>query len=176
MEDDTNMVSILESIEDVHKKLNTIIKETTSIEDIDPKDLCRIKWSLCHMKQYNRYLVTPNTNIGRKHNLNLFDAIISDVGLVQYNVPYASMISKIPNVFAFNESVITYANAYTYKYSKLFFCCRKLKEKLLSHSLNLGKKTPHARGMLVKLDNMFNFERHVKDGIKCETVLERCQI
>ena len=80
MEEGINMVSILESIEDVHKKLNTIIKETTSIEDIDPKDLCRIKWSLCHMKQYNKYLVTPNANIGRKHNLSLFEAIVSDIG------------------------------------------------------------------------------------------------
>ena len=89
------MVSILESIEDVHKILNTMNKETTSIDDIDPKDICRIKWSLCHMKQYNKYLVTPNANIGRKHNLNLFDAIIRDIGLVQYNVPYASIISAI---------------------------------------------------------------------------------
>ena len=102
VEESINMVSILESIEDVQKILNTMNKEATSIDDIDPKDICRIKWSLCHMKQYKKYLVTPNANIGRKHNLNLFEAITSDVGLVQYNVPYASMISKIPNVFAFN--------------------------------------------------------------------------
>lgn len=86
MEDDTNMVSILESIEDVHKKLNTMNKETTSIDDIDPKDICRIKWSLCHMKQYNKYLVTPNANIERKNNLILFETILNDIRLVQYSV------------------------------------------------------------------------------------------
>ena len=84
------MVSILESIEDVHKKLNTMNKKTTSIDDVDPKDICRIKWSLCHMKQYNKYLVTPNTNIGRKHNLILFEKIINDIRLVIYDVPFAS--------------------------------------------------------------------------------------
>ena len=86
-----NMVSILESIEDVHKILNTMNKETTSIDDIDPKDICRIKWSLCHMKQYNKYLVTPDTNIGRKHNLILFEKILSDIRLVLYDVPYTSV-------------------------------------------------------------------------------------
>ena len=90
LEEDINMVSILESIEDVHKILNTMNKETTSIDEIDPKDICRIKWSLCHMKQYNKYLVTPNTNIGRKHNLILFEKIINDIRLVIYDVPFTS--------------------------------------------------------------------------------------
>ena len=87
VEEGINMVSILESIEDVHKKLNKMNEETTSIDDIDPKDICRIKWCLCHMMQYNRYLVTPHTNIRRKHNLKLFETILSDIRLVQYNVP-----------------------------------------------------------------------------------------
>ena len=91
LEEDINMVSILESIEDVNKILNTMNKETTSIDDIDPKDICRIKWSLCHMKQYNKYLVTPNDNIGRKHNIILFEKILNDIRLVLYDVPHTSL-------------------------------------------------------------------------------------
>ena len=92
LEDDTNMVSILESIEDVHKKLSTMNKETTSIDEIDPKELCRIKWSLCHMKQHNKYLLTVNADIERKHNLILFETILNDIRLVQYHVPYTSVL------------------------------------------------------------------------------------
>ena len=66
-------------------------KETTSIDDIDPKDICRIKWSLCHMKQYNKYFVTPNDNIGRKHNIILFEKILNDIRLVLYDVPHTSL-------------------------------------------------------------------------------------
>ena len=91
LEDDTNMVSILESIEDVHKVLNTINKEATSIDDIDPKELCRITWSLCHMTQYNKSLVTQNASIERKHNLILFETILNDIRLVLYDVPYTSV-------------------------------------------------------------------------------------
>ena len=91
LEEDINMVSILESIEDVHKILNRMNEETTSIDYIDPKDICRIKWSLCHMKQYNKYFVTPDTNIGRKHNLILFEKILNDIRLVLYDVPYTSV-------------------------------------------------------------------------------------
>ena len=91
VEEGINMVSILESIEDVRKILNTMNKETTSIDDIDPKDICRIKWSLCHMKQYNKYLVTPNDKIGRKHNLILFEKILKDIRLVLFDVPYTSV-------------------------------------------------------------------------------------
>lgn len=132
LEDDTNMVSILESIEDVHKKLSTMNKETTSIDEIDPKELCRIKWSLCHMKQYNKHLVTPNANIERKHNLILFETMLNDI--------------------------------------------RKLKEKAFLHYLNLGGKKSKARGILMQLDDMFHFGRHTQDGVKCETVLEKCQM
>ena len=56
------------------------------------------------------------------------------------------------------------------------FCCRKLKEKALLHSLNLGGKKPKAREMLMKMDDMFNYGRHTNDGVKCETVVEKCQM
>ena len=57
-----------------------------------------------------------------------------------------------------------------------FYCCRKLKEKALLHFSNLSGKKPKARGLLMKLDEMFNFGRRVKNGMKCETVLEKCQM
>ena len=57
-----------------------------------------------------------------------------------------------------------------------FYCFRKLKEKALLHSLNLGGKKPKAGGILMKLDEMFNFGRRLKNGMKCETVLEKCQM